>query len=74
MRRPKLGTHTDQQFKDFYWSVVCPKCFAPVGAPCADHRSYDLNLGSRNSWPAYVHKERDDIIMGRNSERTDTVT
>jgi hypothetical protein len=34
-------------------SVPCPKCRAPVGAPCIDWRSYDRDLfGNR------VHVER----------------
>lgn len=34
-------------------SVPCPKCQAPVGAPCADWRSHDRDLfGTR------VHQER----------------
>lgn len=58
-RRPKLGNHTMAQLEAFYRTVPCPKCHAPVGAPCADFRSYDKSLG------VHVHLEREDIVLER---------
>ena len=38
---------------DVVWSVPCPKCNAPIGAPCADWRTHDRDLFGRR-----IHKER----------------
>lgn len=35
-------------------AVPCPQCHAPVGAPCADLRTYDGNL-----YGARVHRSRE---------------
>lgn len=47
------------------WSTPCPKCHAPVGAPCADHRSHDRDL-----FGARTHRERRQAL--RVAHREDT--
>lgn len=52
MTRPTLRTHTLAQLIALKRSRACPTCHAPVGAPCADLRSYDKDLYGVRVHPA----------------------
>ena len=48
---------TIAQMAAWYRQEPCPKCHAPVGAPCADLRSYDKIL-----YGVRTHRERRDLV------------